>query len=113
MTSPGGPGSSIRVAPATVEQLLHGLIGTVRDLAEGWSARESTIAGLERAIGNDLLGAAFHGVYDREVAMVKDAARTVPELLLRRAELVTRTVLQYGELDHGSATDLQGTQDTV
>lgn len=82
-----------------VEQLGHRLAVRGRELADDWAGHESALADLERAIGDDVLGAAFRAMYATESATVKAAAQLVAASLRRDGEIAGTSARLYAEAD--------------
>jgi hypothetical protein len=103
-----GPGDFTDMLPAELEQAAHRLGVHARELSDGWPKHESAIAGRESAIGNDVVGAAFRGVYDREMAVLKGNARAVIELLGRDADAGTKSAGHYATAELRSMAGFEG-----
>jgi hypothetical protein len=102
-----GPGGFLHMLPADVEQAAHRMRVRAQELSDGWPGHESAIAGLESAIGTDVVGVAFRRGYDEEVAAVKGSARTVTEWLHRDADTGTISSAHYTDMDLRSLNEFQ------
>lgn len=103
-----GSGGFAHMEPVTVEQESHRFGMRAQELADGWRNHESAITGLEAAIGNDVVGAAFRGAYDPECAAVRESAGAVPALLQGDADAAAVSAVLYTDGDQRSRAGFQG-----
>ena len=91
------------MAPTETTREMNGLSQQGQQLGTDWRTTKSAIAGNEGAIGHDVLGGAFHSVYDTDSGAIRDAADKVPDAIMTDASMGNQAVGDYGSTDGGAA----------
>ncbi len=91
-----------------VEPALHRITGTGENMAAAWRAGQAGLSAGEAGIGTDVLGQAFHHVYDADSAKVRQVADLVPEMLLADGRTGHDAVVDYVAADQRSKAALAG-----
>lgn len=93
--------------PAT-GALVQRLSATGDELDTAWQAAKPSISGWEQGVGNDVLGAAFRGIFQADHEAVRTRAEEIPGALRTAGEAGMTGVREYQEFDTESAAHFSG-----
>lgn len=103
-------GGFLQMDPEGVEPIMRTLSDNGRQLGTAWRASQTTITGNEPAIGSDLLGQAFRGIYQAGSTAAQEAAAVIPESIMADAEVGNQCCADYIAADQRSCHAFRSTR---